>query len=236
MKWQWAFLALSMLLPSAMGYGYFVALGSNEAGQTNRALLTAYPISKVIQALLPIIALVLFGPLICVSQPTRRNGLQWGLAFGIATTVLIFVVAHLLRDSVLIDVPARVAQKVAEFGTATPARFLALAAFLSVAHSLFEEYYWRWFVYARLRQWLPFLPAALLSGITFSSHHLFVLDYYLPGRFWSAAVPFTLGIAIGGMFWAWLFEQTRSIVGPWLSHMIVDAAIMAVGYKMIFGG
>ena len=238
MKRQWAALALAMMLPSAMAYWYFVALASNEGGQANVALQMAYPAAKVIQFSLPLVFILFAGSVSLPdsAHPTipRPGGLRLGMAFGCAVATLLVVTAQLLRDSVLIDVPSRVAHKVAEFGTATPLRYLGLAVFLSVAHSLFEEYYWRWFVHARLRQWLAFAPAAVLSSVAFAAHHLFVLDYYLPGQFWSAAVPFTLGIAVGGMFWAWLYERSGSLLGPWLSHMIVDAAIMAVGYKMVF--
>jgi membrane protease YdiL (CAAX protease family) len=237
-KRQWAALALAMMLPSAMAYWYFVVLASNDGGQANAALQVAYPTAKVVQFCLPIVFVVFAGSVGLADSthrtPRQTGGIRLGVAFGCATATLIIVTAQVLRDSVLIDVPNRVAHKVAEFGTATPLRFLGLAIFLSVVHSLFEEYYWRWFVHVRLRQWLAFTPAAALSSIAFAGHHLFVLDYYLPGRFWSAAVPFTLAIAVGGAFWAWLYERSGSLIGPWLSHLIVDAAIMAVGYKMLF--
>ncbi len=229
-----AALALAMMLPSAMAYVYFVALASTESGKANPALLTAYPASKAIQLCLPVGFLLAFGATKTRPPAGQVGGIRLGMIFGFVIAIAIFVLWWMLRDSVLIDVPNRVAVKVEEFGTATPALYLALAAFLSVVHSLFEESYWRWFVHARLRQWLAFAPAATLSSLAFASHHLFVLDFYLPGRFWSAAVPFTLGIAIGGAFWAWLFERSGSLVGPWISHMIVDAAILAVGYKMVF--
>ncbi len=234
MKREAVVLALAMVLPSAMAYVYFVALASPDGGQTNRALLIAYPTSKVIQFLLPLAFVFVFGRTRVTRSAGQGDGLRQSMIFGFVVAIGVFIAWQTLCDSVLIDVPNRVALKVAEFGTATPPRYLALAAFLSFVHSLFEEYYWRWFIHARLRQWLSFGPAATLSSLAFASHHLFVLDFFLPGQFWSAAVPFTLGIAIGGAFWAWLFERSGSLIGPWISHMIVDATIMAVGYKMVF--
>jgi membrane protease YdiL (CAAX protease family) len=232
-KREWAALALAMMLPSGFAYFYFVALAANENGKPNAALQLAYPASKIVQFGLSLIILYFMGTT-TKTTATPRGGLRLGMMFGFVAATAIIVAAQLLRDSVLVDVPSRVTQKVAEFGTATPLRYCALAVFLSCAHSLFEEYYWRWFVHARLRKWLAFAPAAALSNLAFAAHHLFVLDFYLPGRFWSAAVPFTLAIAIGGAVWAWLYERSGSLLGPWLSHMIVDAAIMMVGYKMVF--
>ena len=63
----------------------------------------------------------------------------------------------------------------AEFGMGTPARYVALAAFLAVAHSLLEEYYWRWFVYGRLRRYVPMAVAMAVSGLAFMGHHVIVL-------------------------------------------------------------
>ena len=44
---------------------------------------------------------------------------------------------------------------------------------------------------------------------------------------------FSLATAVGGAFWAWLYNKTGSIYGPWASHLLIDAAIFAVGYDLI---
>jgi membrane protease YdiL (CAAX protease family) len=35
------------------------------------------------------------------------------------------------------------------------------------------------------------------------------------------------------MFWAWLYDRTGSLLGPWMSHLIIDAGIFWVGYELI---
>ena len=45
---------------------------------------------------------------------------------------------------------------------------------------------------------------------------------------------FSLAIAIGGAAWAWLYHRSGSLVGPWLSHLLVDAAIFVIGYHLVF--
>ena len=32
--------------------------------------------------------------------------------------------------------------------------------------------------------------------------------------------------------WAWLYERTGHLAGPWISHALADAALMWVGYQM----
>jgi len=43
------------------------------------------------------------------------------------------------------------------------------------------------------------------------------------------------GVAVGGLVWSWQYERQNSIAGAWLSHLLVDAAIMYIGYGLLFG-
>ena len=77
-------------------------------------------------------------------------------------------------------------------------------------------------------------PVAVVQ--TFMAHHVVVLGVYFPGHFWTLAVPFSLGIAVGGVVWAWLYERTDSVWSPWLSHALVDAAIFVIGWDLVQRG
>jgi membrane protease YdiL (CAAX protease family) len=48
-------------------------------------------------------------------------------------------------------------------------------------------------------------------------------------------VPFALCVAGGGVAWAWLYDRSNSLYAPWLSHLLIDAAVMAIGYDLAFG-
>jgi len=139
----------------------------------------------------------------------------------------------LKHSDLLEDTPAKVYQKVQEFGMATPGGFLLLAGFISLIHSLFEEYYWRWFVFGGLRKYLAVWPAILVSSLAFMGHHVIVLGVYFPEQFWLLAVPFSLAVAVGGGVWAWIYERSQSLWATWISHLVIDTAIMAIGYDMI---
>jgi membrane protease YdiL (CAAX protease family) len=43
---------------------------------------------------------------------------------------------------------------------------------------------------------------------------------------------FSLAVAVGGAVWAWLYDFSRSLIGPWLSHMLVDIGIFVIGYDL----
>jgi membrane protease YdiL (CAAX protease family) len=63
------------------------------------------------------------------------------------------------------------------------------------------------------------------------AHHVILLATYFG---WSSpwTYAFSLAVAVGGAVWAWLYERSGSLVGPWLSHLVVDAAIFLVGYDL----
>jgi membrane protease YdiL (CAAX protease family) len=232
-------LAFAMVLPTAAAAFYFVGLSAESNGEraTNPLLQFAYTGSKSLQFAIPIIWLA-FADRAALRPPRLPlRGVNVGVLFGLAAAALILALYRFkFAGSPRFEgVGDRIRAKVSEFGAGTPFRFLALAAFLCVIHSLLEEYYWRWFVFGRLRRHIPWGLALVLAGLAFMAHHVVVIWVYFPDQFWSAVLPFSLGVAAGGMVWAWIYERSGSLLGPWLSHLIVDAALMTVGYELMFG-
>ena len=41
-------------------------------------------------------------------------------------------------------------------------------------------------------------------------------------------------VALALLAVAWLYRRSGSLVGPWLSHLLVDAGIMVIGYDLLF--
>jgi membrane protease YdiL (CAAX protease family) len=71
-----------------------------------------------------------------------------------------------------------------------------------------------------------------ISSLGFMAHHVLVLGKYF-GFSSPATWLFSVCVAVGGAVWAWLYERTESLLGPWLSHLLVDAAIFAIGYDLV---
>jgi len=109
--------------------------------------------------------------------------------------------------------------------------YAAVGVFYATCHSGLEEYYWRWFVFGQLRHRLQPASAIAVSSLAFMAHHVILLATYFG---WSSpwTYAFSLAVAVGGAVWAWLYERSGSLAGPWLSHLIVDAAIFLVGYDV----
>jgi CAAX protease family protein len=228
-------LAFAMTFPTFMAWIYFVVLAGSGEG-VNPAVLRAIAAGKAIQFLFPLVYVWLTAREQLRPRLPDRRGLLLGLGFGLLVGMCMFGLYEVLRFStdLLADTPARVAGELREFGISSPVPYLLFAVGVCLGHSLFEEYYWRWFVFGWLRRWLPFGVAVVLSSLAFMAHHVIILGVYFPGRFWTAALPFSLCVAVGGAVWAWLYHRTGSLYAPWVSHVVIDAAIFAVGFDMVF--
>jgi uncharacterized protein len=231
-------LLFAMIFPTVAAWSYFLGLVS-QGGSVNAQQQAAYVVGKVVQFTFPLIFLLFFGRRdprwLHLTRPHFR-GLKPALLFGLVIVMLMLGIyfGALRGSSLLAQTPARLEHKLQEVGMATPARYVLLAVFVVVAHSLLEEYYWRWFVFGGLRQILPLVPAMVLSSLAFMGHHVVVLYVYLPGKFLTAVLPFSLAIAIGGAVWAFLYERSGSIWSPWLSHLIIDAGIFIIGWDLLW--
>lgn len=227
---QWAAVVTAMVYPSLLTLVYFVWLAQSDA--TLQQL--AYAIGKPLQFLLPatFVAAIWREPLRW-PRPNSR-GLFLGAAFGLVIVAGMFVLyfAWLKPRGMFAAEGAIMRSKVTSFGISTPASYVAMSVFYSLLHSLLEEYYWRWFVFRKLHALTQLWPAIVVSSVAFMGHHVIVLGTYLGWNSpWTWA--FSLATAIGGAFWAWLYNRTGSLYGPWLSHMMIDAGIFAIGYDLV---
>ncbi len=233
-------LLLAAIYPSAMAWLYFVAASPSAAAPSTRNVLAIalFTAGKAIQFAFPLVWFRLVeGHLPRLRRP-RSAGLLGGLLFGALVAVGAWAIYRaVLRSGQLIPVEiiaGRIRAKMVEFGLSEPAAYLGFALFLSAIHSFLEEYYWRWFLFGRLAERVALGPAVAISSLAFAAHHLIDLGVFFPGYFWTLTVPLSGAVAMGGAFWAWLYARSRSLYGPWLSHALVDAALMAIGYDLIF--
>lgn len=236
----WA-LAFAMLFPTVMAWAYFVALArspdTSRPTEPNPIVQAAYGLGKFVQFCFPVVYLAWREPHCLRPRMPSVAGLSWGLGFGLLVAIATLLLYRFGLAEMLLEMGTRdrIREKVEEFHADTPGRFIALALFLSVVHSLLEEYYWRWFVFGRLRRLVPLAAAVAVSSLAFMAHHVIILYVLMPRHFLTVAVPLSLSVAAGGAVWAWLYERSGAIYAPWLSHLLVDAAIMAVGYDLLFG-
>jgi membrane protease YdiL (CAAX protease family) len=231
----WLALVFAMIFPTFLALVHFVYL-AHEGDTANPAQQLAYALGKVIQFAFPLLCLALFEHRFPRPNWPSYKGLALGVGFGVgvAAAMLLLYYAFLRDSAILARTPLMVRQKLVQFGVASPWRFAGLALFVSVLHSLLEEYYWRWFVFRWLPRLVPWTAAVAFSSLAFMAHHVVVLGVYLPGGWWTGVVPLSLCVAAGGAVWAWLYDRTGSIYAPWVSHLLVDVGIFLIGYDLCF--
>lgn len=235
-----AVLALALGFPSLITWLYFVVFAGDSRVQI------VYTVGKVLQFALPVAWVwgverrrrntsSADGDARPPTLQTRRASALAGAALGTVILAALFglYAGYFRSHPVMADMPQIVRGKLADAGITTPLGFLALATFYSLIHSALEEYYWRWFVFGRLRALVPVAAAIVISSLGFMAHHTLVVGIYFDGLS-GMTVLLSACVAIGGAIWAWLYQRTDSLVGAWICHVMIDVGIMAVGYDLVF--
>ncbi|MFO0969762.1 MAG: CPBP family intramembrane glutamic endopeptidase [Gemmataceae bacterium] len=232
---NWPILLLAMAWPSLMSWMETGWILPTPEAERSRLQTNLFVFGKVFQFALPVVFVLLTQPALLWPRRPRAAGLGAGALFALVVAGgMALLYFGFLRDTPLFEATAgKMREWLHKFGLDNAGGFLTFAVGLSVVHSLLEEYYWRWFVFGRLRGEMPWLGAAAVSGLAFMSHHVIVLTYYLPGYFWIGVAPFSLCVAVGGFVWAVLYHKYDNLYAAWLSHLLIDAAIMGVGWDLL---
>ena len=224
------------LFPTLATWLYFVVLPGS------RWMLPVYAACKVVQFGFPLLWLKIQRPASPGPSPPGplsqgRGGIGVGLLGGLLSGLGISGFLFLVWETLIAGGPlaaraaAAVSTKLSGFGIETAGGYLLLAVFYCVFHSLLEEYYWRWFVFGRVRRTIPVTLAAVLSSLAFMSHHVLVVGE-LAGSYDARTWLLASTVGVGGLVWAWLYHRSRSLYGPWLSHALADAALLWIGYGL----
>ena len=227
-------LGIAIFYPFVLTLVYFVVL-SQAAPALQQG---AFGFGKAIQFLLPVAWIAYFLREKWSIRPFSLRGLPEGIGFGLVVFGVMLGMYHfflqqpdgyLATDSQAVQT---ITKKVGAFGIESTFVFILFGAFYSLIHSGLEEYYWRWFVFRRLKTYLRPSLAIVISSLGFALHHLLLL-----GTYFGYSDPFswfcTFGVAVGGAYWAWNYQRFDSIWPAWISHGIIDAAIFTIGFFVL---
>jgi len=224
-RW-WLALAPSMVVPFAASFFYFVLFSEQPFARG------IYAATKVFTVVWPLVCIPFLLneklPRIDFRASKHLQAVPLGILTGILMAGLMFVAMKTPLGGVVLEGARNIRGKMTQLGILE--HYWTFAIFLSVIHSLIEEYYWRWFVYGHLRRLTGIMPALILGSAAFASHHVVILSEYFPMTW---ALLFGTGVGIGGAIWCMMFERQRTVMGAWVSHLIVDFAIMTIGYGIL---
>lgn len=221
-----AILILALLLPALASIGYFITL----AGHPLAPLV--YGTTKAVMVAIPLLIWWRYGS---PPQP-RRRGFAWprqaleGTAIGVVMAAVILVMAYGPLAHLIPQASPHIAAKIHAFSISKPIPYLFAAMVISIVHSAFEEWYWRWFGYGWLRSLMPAWAAHLIAGLAFSLHHMVVTGFYFG---WAWGILFGLVVGGASIIWSLLYERQGNLVGAWIAHMCCDVAVMWVGWMAV---
>ncbi|MBI4601780.1 MAG: CPBP family intramembrane metalloprotease [Planctomycetes bacterium] len=217
-------LALLLLVPApSVGVLLAMRIAPGPVGQA------VYGLSKLWLLALPLLWLRLVEKSPVSFSPPRRGGFFFGIASGLLMGGAV-VLAYLGLGGLVIE-PETFRAEAVKNGIGTPGRFAALAAYLILVNSLLEEYVWRWFVFRRCEDLLPSGAAVAASAAFFTLHHTIALAIQFE---WLVAALASAGIFAGAAVWSYTYGRYRSIWPGYSSHVIVDVAVLVIGWRLLF--
>ncbi len=226
----WTALVFAILFPSVLTLIYFVLLAQFPSSLQQ----AVYGAGKLVQFGFPAVWVFL----VLRHKPSwprlASKGVGVGIGFGamVLGAMLLLYFSWLKPSGHLQGLESQVVQKITDLGINSIGKFAATAVFYALLHSLLEEYYWRWFVFGQLQPRVGVPIAIAVSSLGFMAHHVILLATYFG---WDSplAYVFSLGVAVGGAVWAWIYSWSGSLLGPWLSHLLIDAAIFLIGFNLV---
>ena len=223
----WPTLLPALVLPFIGTYLYFITLAGQPAAPV------VYGALKLVMVLYPLVVTWRWGrPQPLATPGTRRTALLTGLGAGLLMAGGLAAMAYGPLAGLRAVAAPHIAAKIAEFHCTGLGPYLALSLGLSLAHSAFEEYYWRWFAFGRLRERVALPAAHALAGVGFALHHIVVAAVYV-GWGWGLVLGAVVGAA--GVCWSLLYQRSGRLIGAWIAHACCDAVLMLIGWQALGG-
>ncbi len=157
----------------------------------------------------------------------RKNGIAVPLLLGLGIYAVIVGAYALLRN--VFDFSG-IAGSLSENAGVDGNNFLFVAIYISFVNSLLEEFFFRGFLFANLKEMLSRRIAYLSSALTFALYHVAMMIG------WFSLPLFLLcmiGLTAGGMIFNYMNEKQGSIYASWLVHMFANFAINTIGFILL---
>jgi len=236
---EWAALLFAMTFPTCVSFLNFIVFGSGMPEMQQ----IVYSSGKVLQFLFPLIWVLGF----CGERfdwrfwrhcrsftPEVKRGICEALIFGVLLITAAVGGYELLFKSfeVFQNAAGKINEQLDKIGIVGFWPYVMMTLLFSFPHAFLEEYYFRWFVFGRLRRKMTFAPAMLISSLSFSAHHLIVMGVYFGwDNPWAYFLAFSTGF--GGAIWCWIYERSGSLLCIWIAHVLADIAVFWTGWLII---
>lgn len=243
----WFVLIFALVFPTIATWFYFVLFAGAEPWIQKTSLL----VGKILQFVATPIFVLWLGRRTSVDavdsatyEPFAREtqahkkplsvvilvGIISGLLIG--GTIILSSVFWLIPAGELQSLDTIMREKLNDFSINSKTLFAALGLFYALFHSGMEELYWRCLVDRQLRPLMHPAASITISSLGFMAHHVVIMGTYLG---WTNPFAYlaSLGVAVGGVIWAYFDRTQGRILGAWISHGLVDASLFIVGLMLL---
>jgi len=216
----------------------FLPLISHIIAQFYSSFLLALPLKIFIHIIVPIVAVMIIRkvsltesillPITREWKPEAKKFAYKITIVGIVLAVAIIWIAYKTLG-IYVDFDNLVLDLQNKYGITT-STFILVALWITFVNPIFEEFFWRGFVFRGISQfaksqfskWLIIIS----SGILFSIHHaIIVLEWF---NVWLFIATLTF-LSLAGMLFNWIYSKTGSIIPALIIHMFADAIICIIG-------
>lgn len=110
--------------------------------------------------------------------------------------------------------------------------FVIVAIYIAICNSFLEEFFFRGFLFFRLKKLKGRLFAHLVSATMFSLYHVAIMVTWFD---WWVFALCMLALVIGGILFNLLDENSESLYPSWLTHGCANLAINSIGMLLFYG-
>ena len=195
------------------------------------------PHNYIFNSLYKILFIVPFAFAYFVEKKSAKVSLFENFSFSVSLLgiggffLVVYLGTYFLLNSI-IDIGA-IAANLTETIAVNAGNVLILVLYMVFINSLLEEYFWRGFIYKRLRDtdYFSYPVLMLVTGVAFSFHHImFFYDWFT----WPLFLLATVGLTGFSIIVNYLFEKTKDMYSCWFVHACADVAQALIGL-MVFG-
>ncbi|MBN2618855.1 MAG: CPBP family intramembrane metalloprotease [Spirochaetales bacterium] len=99
-----------------------------------------------------------------------------------------------------------------------------------ISNSLFEEIYWRGYIFNRLKSRTSNIYSIFISSLFYASYHFITTAMLFPINL---AIIFTFIVFCAGLLWGFMRNKFDSIYFPVITHLFADLGIMLIYIKLL---
>jgi membrane protease YdiL (CAAX protease family) len=149
-----------------------------------------------------------------------------GIVFGIVFFAVLLSAYYILARNIDLGV---ISQNLGKNMKVTASNFIFVAIYITFGNSFLEEYFFRGFIFLKLKENGHKFLGYTFSSVLFSLYHIMIFQKWFTTPMFILAVA---GLAGVGLLFDFMDSKPHTIYNSWISHILADSAIMLIGLRM----